>query len=144
MFLNKLQLKHFRNYEELSLDFKKNLVIFLGDNAQGKTNILESIYCLALTKSHRTNNEQELISFEGDQAYLFGEVKKGHQQIPLELFLTKKGRKCKVNHIEQKLLSSYIGQMNVILFAPEDLSLVKGSPQVSRYGDWPDESGLFI
>ena len=132
MFLNKLQLKHFRNYEELSLDFKKNLVIFLGDNAQGKTNILESIYCLALTKSHRTNNEQELISFEGDQAYLFGEVKKGHQQIPLELFLTKKGRKCKVNHIEQKLLSSYIGQMNVILFAPEDLSLVKGSPQVRR------------
>lgn len=132
MLLTNIKLKQFRNYTELSLDFSKNLVIFLGNNAQGKTNILESIFALALTRSHRTTNEQELIHWDCAEAYVAGEVKRGHQQIPLELFLTKKGRKTKVNHIEQKKLSSYIGQLNVILFAPEDLSLVKGSPQLRR------------
>ncbi|WP_461198912.1 DNA replication/repair protein RecF [Enterococcus sp. N249-2] len=132
MRLNELQIKNYRNYETLSLHFNKNLVIFLGENAQGKTNILESIYVLAMTKSHRTSSEQELIRWETDGAYISGLVDRGRSTIPLELFLSKKGRKTKVNHIEQKKLSSYIGQLNVILFAPEDLSLVKGSPQVRR------------
>src|SRR5699024_5027006 len=132
MRLNNLQLTNFRNYDTLALDFHDNVIIFLGENAQGKTNLLESIYTLALTRSHRTNNEQELIQWEQDQAYIKGEIQKEYTKIPLELFLTKKGRKTKVNHIEQKKLSSYVGQLNVILFAPEDLSLVKGSPQVRR------------
>lgn len=132
MQLNDLQLRNFRNYQDLSLTFDKNITIFLGENAQGKTNVLESIYVLAMTRSHRTNNEQELIAFDSDQAYLKGTLQKRNNQVPLEITLTKKGRKTKVNHIEQKKLSSYVGQMNVILFAPEDLSLVKGSPQVRR------------
>ena len=132
MRLNELQIKNYRNYQELQLSFNKNLIIFLGENAQGKTNILESIYVLAMTKSHRTSNEQELIRWETEGAYISGLVDRGRSTIPLELFLSKKGRKTKVNHIEQKKLSSYIGQLNVILFAPEDLSLVKGSPQVRR------------
>lgn len=132
MRLNELQLQNFRNYETLSLSFEKNLVIFLGENAQGKTNVLESIYVLALTRSHRTTNEQELIQWDQTQAAIRGVIAKKHAEVPLELFLTKKGRKTKVNHLEQKKLSSYIGQLNVILFAPEDLSLVKGSPQLRR------------
>ncbi|MGX7197400.1 DNA replication/repair protein RecF [Enterococcus olivae] len=132
MRLNDLQLQNFRNYETLSLTFDKNLVIFLGENAQGKTNILESIFVLAMTRSHRTTNEQELIQWDSSQASVRGTVIKQHATVPLELFLTKRGRKTKVNHIEQKKLSSYIGQLNVILFAPEDLSLVKGSPQLRR------------
>lgn len=132
MRLNNLHIKNFRNYDELSLDFHKNVVIFMGENAQGKTNLLESIYALALTRSHRTNNEQELIQWEKEQAFIKGNVQKEYTKVPLELFLTKKGRKTKVNHMEQKKLSSYIGQLNVILFAPEDLSLVKGSPQGRR------------
>lgn len=132
MHLNNLQLSNFRNYDFLQLDFHKSVVIFLGENAQGKTNLLESIYTLALTRSHRTNNEQELIQWDKKQAYIKGEVQKAFTKVPLELFLTKKGRKTKVNHIEQKKLSTYVGQLNVILFAPEDLSLVKGSPQVRR------------
>jgi len=127
-----LQLQNFRNYDHLALKFTKNLIIFLGENAQGKTNILESIFVLAMTRSHRTTNEQELIQWESNQAAIKGSVDKIHGKVPLELFLTKKGRKTKVNHIEQKKLSSYIGQLNVILFAPEDLSLVKGSPQLRR------------
>lgn len=132
MRLNNLQLQNFRNYDNLSLMFTKNLVIFLGENAQGKTNILESIFVLAMTRSHRTTNEQELIQWNAKQASIRGNVERTHTSAPLELFLTKKGRKTKVNHIEQKKLSSYIGQLNVILFAPEDLSLVKGSPQLRR------------
>lgn len=132
MRLNKIQLQHFRNYEDLTLSFPKNLNIFLGENAQGKTNILESIYCLAMTRSHRTSNEQELIQWGSEFAYLQGTLAKNRGVLPLELSITKKGRKSKVNHIEQKKLSDYLGQMNVILFAPEDLSLVKGSPQLRR------------
>lgn len=132
MRLNNLHIKNFRNYDELLVDFHKNVVIFLGENAQGKTNLLESIYTLALTRSHRTNNEQELIQWEKDQSFIKGNIQKKYTSVPIELFLTKKGRKTKVNHMEQKKLSSYIGQLNVILFAPEDLSLVKGSPQGRR------------
>ena len=132
MRLNELQVQHFRNYETAHLTFKKNLIIFLGENAQGKTNLLESIFVLAMTRSYRTTHEQELIGWDQEYAYIKGLVQKKHTTLPLELFLTKKGRKTKVNHIEQKKLSSYIGQLNVILFAPEDLSLVKGSPQIRR------------
>ncbi|HGW4754501.1 TPA: DNA replication/repair protein RecF [Enterococcus faecium] len=132
MRLNKLYLKNYRNYEELNIEFSKNLVIFLGENAQGKTNLLESIYVLAMTRSHRTSSEQELIGWTDDQAMIQGEITKGSSTLPLEILLSKKGRKTKINHIEQKKLSTYVGQMNVILFAPEDLSLVKGSPQIRR------------
>lgn len=132
MRLNKLYLKNYRNYQELKITFTKNLVIFLGENAQGKTNLLESIYVLAMTRSHRTSSEQELIGWQGEQALIQGEVTKGTSKISLEILLSKKGRKTKINHIEQKKLSSYVGQLNVILFAPEDLSLVKGSPQIRR------------
>ena len=132
MRLNKLYLKNYRNYQELQIEFSKNLVIFLGENAQGKTNLLESIYVLAMTRSHRTSSEQELIGWSEEQALIQGEVSRGSSKIPLEILLSKKGRKTKINYIEQKKLSSYVGQLNVILFAPEDLSLVKGSPQVRR------------
>lgn len=132
MRLDKLYLKNYRNYQELQINFSKNLIIFLGENAQGKTNLLESIYVLAMTRSHRTSSEQELIGWNDDQALIQGEIIKGTAKIPLEILLSKKGRKTKINHIEQKKLSSYVGQLNVILFAPEDLSLVKGSPQIRR------------
>lgn len=132
MRLTDIHLKNYRNYSELSLSFSKNLTLFLGENAQGKTNLLESIYVLAMTRSHRTNNEQELIQWGNEFAHIQGTVTKNTSKIPLEITLSKKGRKTKVNHMEQKRLSSYVGQMNVILFAPEDLSLVKGSPQVRR------------
>lgn len=132
MRLNKLELRNYRNYRELVLEFPNRLNIFLGENAQGKTNLLESIYVLALTRSHRTSSEQELIGWQDDFAQIRGRIERGTSELELELLLTKKGRKSKVNHIEQKKLSSYIGQLNVILFAPEDLSLVKGSPQIRR------------
>jgi DNA replication and repair protein RecF len=132
MRLNKIEVQHYRNYDQLTLDFPKTLNIFLGENAQGKTNLLESIYVLAMTRSHRTSNEKELIRWDAEAAKISGVIEKKSGTVPLEILISNKGRKTKVNHIEQKRLSSYIGQLNVILFAPEDLSLVKGSPQLRR------------
>lgn len=102
MRLNKLELRNFRNYQELVLEFPNRLNVFLGENAQGKTNLLESIYVLALTRSHRTSSEQELIGWQDDFAHIKGRIERGTSGLELELLLTKKGRKSKVNHIEQK------------------------------------------
>ena len=132
MFIKELQLKNFRNYEELNITFDRHMNVIIGENAQGKTNLLEAIYLLAFTKSYRTNNERELIRWETDFAKINAMVHKRAQKVPLELIFHSKGKKAKVNHIEQQKLSNFIGSLNVVMFAPEDLSLVKGSPQIRR------------
>lgn len=132
MKLERLQLKDYRNYVDLTLDFSHSLNIFLGENAQGKTNILESIYVLALTKSHRTSNEKDFIRWGQDFAKIKGFVERKQQHTELEIVISSKGRKTKINTLEQRKLSDYIGSLNVILFAPEDLALVKGAPQGRR------------
>ena len=99
MRLNELTLQHYRNYETVSLDFPKTLNLFLGENAQGKTNLLESIYVLAMTRSHRTSNEKELIGWEQAAAKISGVVEKKTGTVPLEILISNKGRKTKVNHI---------------------------------------------
>ncbi|MDR2975924.1 MAG: DNA replication/repair protein RecF [Streptococcaceae bacterium] len=132
MKLNRIQLKNFRNYENLLLDFHPNLNIFLGQNAQGKTNILESIYFLALTRSHRTSHDSELIRWNTERMRVIGEIEKRGSKIPLELELDKRGRHAKVNHLQEKRIADYIGQLNVVMFAPEDLELIKGAPAKRR------------
>ena len=105
-------------------------------NAQGKTNLLESIYTLALAKSHRTSNDKELIRFKSDYAKIEGELSYRHGTMPLTMFITKKVSKLKVNHLEQSRLTQYIGHLNVVLFAPEDLNIVKvtNTSTIHRYG----------
>ena len=132
MWLQHLSLKTFRNYKETKIDFNPKLNIFLGRNAQGKTNMLEAIYFLALTRSHRTRTDKNLIHFDEEQLHLSGLVQKKIGSIPLEIELTQKGRVTKVNHLKQARLSDYVGHMNVVLFAPEDLQLIKGAPSVRR------------
>ena len=132
MKLNTLQLENYRNYEEVTLDCHPEVNILIGENAQGKTNLLESIYTLALAKSHRTSNDKELIRFKADYAKIEGELSYRHGTMPLTMFITKKGKQVKVNHLEQSKLTQYVGHLNVVLFAPEDLNIVKGSPQIRR------------
>lgn len=132
MWLQKITIKQFRNYTETKVDFSPHLNIFLGQNAQGKTNILEAIYFLALTRSHRTRSDKELIQFDAQSLKLEGVVHRHSGNIPLEINLSPKGRITKVNHLKQAKLSDYIGNMTVVLFAPEDLQLVKGSPSLRR------------
>jgi DNA replication and repair protein RecF len=132
VFVKELTLMNYRNYEELHLEFHPGIHLFIGDNAQGKTNVLEALYVLALAKSHRTTKDKEWITWEKEYAVVRGWIEKKYGSIPLELQISTKGKRAKVNRIEQKKLSDYIGVLNVVMFAPEDLELVKGSPQVRR------------
>ncbi|WP_295729031.1 DNA replication/repair protein RecF [uncultured Limosilactobacillus sp.] len=132
MILQELQLKHFRNYGELAVNFSPGINVFIGENAQGKTNLLEAIHVLALTKSHRTSKDRELIQWKQKQAFLSGKVQKQVERVPLEIQIAQGGKRVKVNHLYQNRLSAYVGNLNVVLFAPEDLALVKGAPQVRR------------
>lgn len=132
MFIKELELHDFRNYEQVNLTFDNKVNVIIGENAQGKTNLLEAIYLLAFTKSYRTNNDRELIKWEADFAKIKAKLHKKEQDIPLELIFHKNGKKARINHIEQQKLSEFIGALNVVMFAPEDLSLVKGSPQIRR------------
>ena len=125
MWLEKIDIQHFRNYTEASVSFSPHLNIFLGRNAQGKTNILEAIYFLALTRSHRTRSDKELIQFQQNTLKLNGIVHRHSGKLPLEISLSNKGRITKVNHLKQAKLSDYIGHMTVVLFAPEDLGQIK-------------------
>lgn len=132
MYIEHLQLKNYRNYSELKLSFENKVNVIIGENAQGKTNVMESIYVLAMAKSHRTSNDKDLIRWDTEYAKIEGRVRKKHGPIPMEMVISKKGKKARFNHIEQQKLSQYVGNLNVIMFAPEDLHLVKGSPQVRR------------
>jgi len=132
MYIKNMKLKDFRNYEKLDIDFSNKVNVIIGENAQGKTNLLEAIYVLAFTKSYRTLQDKELINWNKAFAKINGIIQKSNQTIPLEIIFHHQGKKAKKNHIEQKKLSDYIGLLNVVMFAPEDLSLVKGSPQFRR------------
>lgn len=132
MKVNELRLRNFRNYGKVDVQFSDGVNVLIGENAQGKTNLLEAIYVLALTKSHRANSNRDLISWDDKAADIWGLVQRSSGKTQLELTLSSKGKRAKVNHIEQAKLSTYIGQLNVILFAPEDLKIVKGSPQIRR------------
>jgi len=132
MHLKQLDLLNFRNYEQISLAFDNKVNVFIGENAQGKTNILEAIYFLSMAKSHRTSLDRELIKWQEDFVKIEGKVEKRSSVVPLEIQISKQGKKAKVNHLEQNRLSQYVGHLNVVMFAPEDLNLVKGGPQVRR------------
>ena len=132
MHIERLALKNYRNYTSLDLSFSSKINVLIGENAQGKTNIMEAIYVLSMAKSHRTSKDRELIRWDQEYGKIEGDIQRKYGKLPLELILSRKGKRARVNHLEQKKLSLYIGQLNVVMFAPEDLNLVKGSPQVRR------------
>lgn len=132
MFLRRLALQNYRNIDKFDLQLDRKVNIFIGPNAQGKTNILEAIYVLALTKSHRTNQDKELIRWNETETFLHGEVDKKYGVNQLNLVISQQGKKAKINGLEQKKLSQFVGMLNVVLFAPEDLDIVKGAPGIRR------------
>lgn len=132
MHINNLKLKNYRNYEQLDISFANKINVIIGENAQGKTNLMEAIYVLAFARSYRTPRERELIKWEEEFAKIEGVVSKKNRNFPLEIIISKMGKKAKLNRLEQSRLSDYIGALNVVMFAPEDLTLVKGAPQVRR------------
>lgn len=132
MRIKQLELTNYRNYRHAKLEFNNGLIILTGENAQGKTNLLEAIFLLSLAKSHRTNRDHEMVLWDEEYASVKAIIENKSYEFPLEIILNKKGKIAKVNHIEQAKLSQFVGQLNVILFAPEDMQLIKGSPALRR------------
>lgn len=132
MKLESIELTNYRNYSHLSLSFSDSVNIFLGENAQGKTNLLEAIYVLAIAKSARTAHDKDLIKWDKEYGKIKGKITRHGDTVPMEIVISKKGKKAKANHLEKRRLSEYVGICNVVMFAPEDLNLIKGSPAIRR------------
>ena len=132
LIIKKISLINFRNYSKENINFDNRINIIIGDNAQGKTNILESIYFLALTKSYRTN-DTNLIKIDSDFSKVKGELKSDRILKKLEVFINKDSSKeVKINNNSIKRISDYITNMNVILISPEDVNILNGSPADRR------------
>ena len=132
MFLRKIELKNFRNYEDLKLEFNKNINIFIGNNAQGKTNILESIYFLAVTKSHRCNKDNYLIKNDCIFSKIVGEVENNDRKNTYEIVINNEGKRVSINNNVFKRISDYLSNINVVMFCPDDLEIIKGTPSDRR------------
>ena len=132
MFIRDISLLNFRNYDKLKLSFNEGINIIYGNNAQGKTNLLESIYVLALTKSHRSFIDNNLIKDNKQVSKIIGNVNKNNISSKFEIKINKKNKKLKIDNDEIKKVSDYISNLNIIIFYPEDLDLIKGIPNNRR------------
>ncbi|MEG2353884.1 MAG: DNA replication/repair protein RecF [Clostridium sp.] len=133
MLIKELQLVNFRNYENLYITLSEGINVFYGDNAQGKTNILEALYFCSLGKSHRTSKDRELIKWDKDSAYVKLNVERKPLNKKIEMKIFKQCKKgVSINSINIKKLSDLIGVLNVVMFSPEDLKIVKDSPSHRR------------
>lgn len=132
MRINHLALKNFRNYDFASFTFSPSTNVLIGKNAQGKTNLIEAIYLLSIAKSFRTRSTQELIQFNKEYARILGNVESHHIQRDLEMILFEDGKQAKVNGSKCAKTSEFVGYFNVVVFTPDDLFFVKGSPKNRR------------
>ena len=132
MRIEHLKLTNFRNYSNLEINFHNNVNIFIGDNGKGKTNILESIYVLSLTKTNRYGVEDNLIKFNEEIAKIEGLIKREDNLKKQEIKISKNKKQIFINNKEMRRIKDYISNFCVISFTPTDLEIVKGSPNVRR------------
>jgi DNA replication and repair protein RecF len=133
MYIKRLQVLNYRNYKSLNITLSKKVNVFMGDNAQGKTNILEAIYYCAFAKSHRTSRDRELINWEADTAYLSLLVGRERLDKNIDINILKDGKKAiNINKIKVSKIGQLFGNFNVVMFSPEDLKIIKDSPGVRR------------
>lgn len=133
MIIKSIELSNFRNYDSLNINFDTGTNILYGDNAQGKTNILEAAYMSGTTKSHKGSRDKEMIRFEGDEAHIRTMVLKNSKEYQIDMHLRKKGSKgVAVNKIPIKKASELFGILNIVFFSPEDLNIIKNGPGERR------------
>ncbi len=133
MIVEELKLINYRNYKELQLQFHPKLNILVGENAQGKTNVLESLYVSAMGKSFRTSRDQELINMLKENAYIKTKIKKISNKVDIEIILSNKtNKRIKVNKLSLTRYGDLLGSFNVVLFSPEDLKIIKEGPGERR------------
>ena len=132
MKIKSLKLLYFRNYLSTNIDAHPSLNVLVGNNANGKTNIIESIFCLALGKSYRTKSDSECIMFGETATAMSCIVNKNDRELDIMLGINNKGKSAKIAGIKKTKLTDFVGELNVVLFSPEDLQIVKGSPALRR------------
>lgn len=133
MKIRSLKLKNYRNYDLLKLDFDGAANIFYGDNAQGKTNILEAVYISGTTKSHRGAKDRELIRFGQDESHIEAIVEKNGIDYQLDMHLKKNSPKgIAINKMPIRKASELFGIVNFVFFSPEDLNIIKNGPSERR------------
>ena len=133
MIIESVDLQNYRNYEFLNMTFDNKINIIYGDNAQGKTNILESLYVCATSKSHRGSKDKDIIRFGNDEAHIKVMVKKHGMNYRLDMHLKKnKTKGIAVNGIPIRRAVELFGIINIIIFSPEDMNIIKNGPSQRR------------
>ena len=133
MKINSLKLKNFRNYDMLALEFDPSTNIFYGDNAQGKTNILESVYMCSTTKSHRGTKDRDMIRFGEEESHIEAVVEKSGITYQIDMHLKKNSPKgIAINKVPIRKASELFGIVNIVFFSPEDLNIIKNGPAERR------------
>ncbi len=133
MFISRLALRNYRNYDTAEIEFDKGVNILYGDNAQGKTNILEALYLACTTKSHRGSRDKDIIKFNEDEAHIRLTATRKEVESRIDMHLRKNGNKgVAIDGIPIRKVAELFGKVNIIFFSPEDLSIVKDGPNERR------------
>lgn len=131
MWIKKIKIKNFRNYKSEEINLEKNINIFYGQNAQGKTNIIESIFLCSLGKSFRTKKDKEMIKLNEQNAVVEVEYEKSDRDGKIKIEIGNK-KNIYLNGIKIKKLSELLGNLNIVIFTPDDINILKGGPQNRR------------
>ena len=131
MWIKKIKINNFRNYEKEEINLEKNINIFYGQNAQGKTNIIEAIFLCSLGKSFRTKKDKELIKLNEQNAIVEVEYEKSDRDGKIKIEIGNK-KNIYLNGIKIKKLSELLGNLNIVIFTPDDINILKGGPQNRR------------
>ncbi len=133
MFIKSLKLKSYRSYENFEFEFDDGLNILVGKNAQGKTNVLEAIFFAIIGKSFKTSKEKEVIKWDSQNAYVDAIFQKKYREVEVELFFDNAHKKTiKIDKIAIRKIGELMGSANAVFFSPEELKLVKESPDERR------------
>lgn len=133
MMIKSIELANFRNYENLYIEFTNGTNILFGDNAQGKTNVLESAYVSGTTKSHKCSNDRDMIRFSENESHIRTFVLKNDKEFQIDIHLKKNRSKgIAVNRVPIRKAGSLFGILNIVFFSPEDLSIIKNGPSQRR------------
>lgn len=131
MWIKEIELMNFRNYEYRKIKLNETLNVFFGENAQGKTNIIEAIFLASIGKSFRTNKEKELIKFNQERAQVEINYKKSDREGKIRIEIGNK-KNIFLNGIKLKKVSELLGNVNIVIFSPDDINILKGGPQNRR------------
>lgn len=133
MIMKSIELSNFRNYEKLEINFDKGTNILYGDNAQGKTNILEAAYLSGTTKSHKGSKDREMIRFNQEESHIRTIVCKNEKDYQIDMHLRRnKTKGVAINQVPIKKASELFGILNIVFFSPEDLNIIKNGPAERR------------